>query len=159
MSSNPQVPSSSEAPVAQSDLRTLSMVVDICQKLGGVTKAVSNLEDANKSNSEKIDQLTQWVFAIPSLEKAVGESTKDLSELRKCHDKDLNELGRRLGKDINELAQRHDKKIAEIDNFVHTAKTFSAVSLAVATPVAAAIIIAIVTGIYHVVEKLLSLVK
>jgi hypothetical protein len=107
MSSNPQATSGSEAPFTQSDIRNLSLAVDIYQRLGGLAEAVSNLRDVSKSNYEKIEQLIQWTIAIPNLEKEVQKNTKDL----------------------NELGRRHDKDIAELDKFVHTARTFGAVGL------------------------------
>jgi hypothetical protein len=123
----------SETPLTPNDIHNLSIAVDIYQKLGGLAKAVSNLEEATKSNIEKIEQVTQWVFAIPSLEKAVAQNTKDL----------------------NEVGRRHDKDIKELEKVVHTASTFGKVALGLAIPVAAGIIIPILVSIYHVVERLL----
>lgn len=136
-STNPQVTSSSEAPFTPGDIRNLSVAVGIYEKLGGLTKAVSNLEDANKSSIEKIEQLTQWVFAIPNLEKAVAQNTKDL----------------------NEVGRRHDKDIKELEKVAHTASTLGKIALFVAAPVAVGIIIPVLISIYHVVERLLFLPK
>jgi hypothetical protein len=152
MSSNPQAKPSSEAPLTPSDIHNLSTVIHI---LGGLEKAVIVLEGTTKSHTEKIEQLTQWVSAIPNLEKDVAQNTKDLNELGKRHDKDLNELGRRLEKDVNELGRRHDKDISALRNVAHTASTLGKIALGVIAPVAATILIAVLIFIYHAVERLL----
>jgi hypothetical protein len=137
MSSNPQVPSSSDAPslapgpFTPSDFRTLFTAVDIFRSLGGLQKAVDNLEVTTKSNVEKIEQLfhktDEMAFHIPTLEKSIAR-----------HDKDLNELGRRHDKDLNELG-----KIA------HTAKTLGAIALS-------GIGVAILVSLYHHVLQILA---
>ena len=88
----PTPPSGGEPPFRSSDIHNLSVAVDIYQKLGGLTAKVSNLEDRTNSNAEKVEQLTQWVFAIPSLERDVAQNTKDLNELGRRHDRDIREL-------------------------------------------------------------------
>lgn len=130
MSSNPQA-SGSEAPFSQSDIRNLSLAVDIYQRLGGLTEAVGNLREATKSNYERIEQLIEWTVAIPNLEKEVQKNTTELKELGARHNKDLNELGRRLEKDVNALGGRHDKDIKELEKVVHTTKVFGAIALSV----------------------------
>ena len=117
MSSNPQVTPGSEASLTPSDIRRLAATIDIFRTLGGIVV----LEATTKSHTEKFEQLTQWVSAIPNLEKDVAQNTKNLNELGKRHDKDLNELGRRLEKDVNELGRRHDKDIKELEKVAHTA--------------------------------------
>jgi hypothetical protein len=130
-SSNPQATSSNEAPFTQGDIRNLSIGVDIYRSLGGLQEAVDNLKAANKSNIEKIEQLTQWVFAIPNLEKSVAQNAKDL----------------------NEVGRRHDKDIKELEKVVHTASTFGKIALGVATPVAAGIIVAVLIYLSHLVAQ------
>jgi DNA repair ATPase RecN len=154
MSSNPQVTPSTEAPFAPSDIHNLSTVIHI---VGGLEKAVNVLESTTKSHTEKIEQLTQWVSAIPYLEKSVAQNTNDLSEIGTRHTKDLNELGRRLEKDVNELGKRHDRDIKELEKVAHTANTLGKIAFSIATPVAATLITAVLVYIYHVVEKLLLL--
>jgi hypothetical protein len=148
-SANTQTTSESEAPFTQSDIRSLSIAVDIYQRLGGLGEAVSTLKQDTKSNYEKIEQLIQWTIAIPNLEKDVQKNTKDLNELGVQHNKDLNELGRRLEKDVNALGGRHDKDIKELEKIAHTASTFGKIAFGVAAPVAASIIVAVLIFIYH----------
>jgi DNA repair exonuclease SbcCD ATPase subunit len=119
-SANPQATSDSEAPFTQSDIRNLSLTVDIYQSLGRLTEAVSNLRDDTKSNYERIEQLIQWTIAIPNLEKEVQKNTKDL----------------------NELGRRHDKDIKEVEKIVHTAKTLGQIALS-------GLGVAIVVYVYH----------
>jgi hypothetical protein len=154
MSSNPQATPSSEAPLTPGDILNLSTVIHI---LGGLEKAVNILEGTAKSHTEKIEQLTQWVSAIPYLEKSDAQNMQDLKELGTRHNKDLNELGRRLEKDVNELGRRHDKDIGDLKNIAHNASTLGKIALILITPVAATIIYAVLASIYHAVEKLLLL--
>jgi hypothetical protein len=128
-----EAPSLAPGPIMPSDIRNLSAAVDIYQKLGGLTEAVSNLKDATKSNIEKVEQISQWVFAIPNLEKAVAQNTKDL----------------------NEVGKRHDKDIKELEKVAHTARRLGKIALVLATPVAVAIIIPVLISIYRLVERLL----
>jgi hypothetical protein len=149
------LPAAPGSPIPPGDFRNLAATIDIFRTLGGIVV----LEATTKSHTEKIEQLTQWVSAIPSLEKDVAQNTKDLNEFGKHHDKDLNELGRRLEKDVSELGRRHDKDISDLTNIAHTASTLGKIAVGVITPVAATIIIAVLIYIYHIVERLLLLAK
>jgi DNA repair exonuclease SbcCD ATPase subunit len=148
-SANPQPASGSEVPFTPSDIRNLSLAVDIYQRLGALAESVSNLKDDTRSNYERIEQLIQWTIAIPNLEKDVQKNTKDLNELGAQHNKDLNELGRRLEKDVNALGARHDKDIKELEKIAHTASAFGKIAFGVAAPVAASIIVAVLIFVYH----------
>jgi hypothetical protein len=143
------------SPIPLNDSRNLAATIDIFRTLGGIVV----LEATTKSHTEKIEQLTQWVSAIPNLEKDVAQNTKDLNELGKRHDKDLNELGKRLERDVNELGKRHDKDISDLRNIAHTASTLGKIAVGILTPVAATVIIAVLLYIYHIVERLLLLAK
>jgi hypothetical protein len=134
---------SQEGPFTSTDIRNLSLAVDIYQSIGGLKTAVSYLQDVTKSNIEKIDHLSHSFLAIPGLERAVGQNAKDLNEVGRRHDKnlhelemrleqDVNELGRQLGKDVNELATRHDNKIHELEKFDHTTQTIGWVAISLA---------------------------
>ena len=125
-SANPQTTPGIEAPFTQSDIRNLSLAVDIYQRLGGLAEAVSTLKDDTKSNYEKIEQLIQWTIAIPTLEKDVQKNTKDL----------------------NELGRRHDKDIKELEKTAHTASTVGNIAL-VLIGSSVALAIAILTFLYH----------
>jgi hypothetical protein len=155
-----------ERPYTSTDVHNLSII------LGRLEKGVSVLEATSESHTERIEQLTQWVSAIPHIEKDVAQNAMDLNELGRKHTKDLNELGGRLErdgrqqtKDLNELGIRlgkeigdlRNKDIGDLKNVVHTAKVLSAITLVVIGPVAAAIITAIIVRTYQVVERLLSL--
>ena len=148
MSSNPQVTGSSEAPLAPSNIRDLAATIDIFRTLGGIVA----LEATTKSHTEKIEQLTQWVSAIPN--RDVAQNTKDLNELGRRHTKELNELGIRLGKEIGDLK---NKDISDLKSIAHTASWFGKIAFGIATPVAATIIIAVLAYIYRIVERLLLL--
>ena len=112
MSTDPQpILTGGEAPFAPSDIRNLSTTIDIFRTLGGLEKAVGVLEATTESHTEKIEQLTQWVFAIPNLEKTVAQNTKDL----------------------NEVGRRHDKDIKELEKVAHTASTLGKIALGLAT--------------------------
>lgn len=129
----------SDEPLTPSDIRNLSIVVDVCQKLGGLTKAVSNLEEATKSNIEKIDRLTQSVSAIPNLENSrLAEAVDTLRATTTFHadridrltqwvssvsnlerdvaqnKTDLNKVGKRLEIDLNEVGKRLEREINEL---------------------------------------------
>jgi wobble nucleotide-excising tRNase len=131
MSSNPQVPSSSEAPslapgpFTPSDFRILFTAVDIFRSLGGLQKAVDNLEATTKSNVEKIEQLFhksgETASHIPIFEKALARNEKD----------------------INELGRRHDKDIHELEKIAHTIKTLGIILLS------SGIVTAFLTYIFH----------
>jgi hypothetical protein len=84
----PPVPAGSEAPLTASDFRNLAATINIFRSLGGVEA----LEATTKSHTENIEQLTQWVSAIPELEKDVAQNMKDLNELGKRHDRDIHDL-------------------------------------------------------------------
>ena len=140
----------------------MSIGVDIYRTLGGLEKTVANLEATLKSHAESIDSLTQSVFGIPQLERALAKNTTDLNEVGKRHDKDIHELERRLEKDVNELGRRHDRDlyafketdIAPLKNFAYTTKTLGAVLLTIIVPVATAIIIRLIMHIYRAMERL-----
>jgi hypothetical protein len=105
MRTSPQpAPASGKAPFGPSDIRNLSTVIHI---LGGLEKAVNVLETTTTSHTEKIEQLTQWVSAIPYIEKAVEKNSKDL----------------------NELGRRHDNAINELKNVSHTVRTLGVIAL------------------------------
>jgi hypothetical protein len=125
-------PNRGDALFAPSDIRSMAAIIDIYRNLAGIVV----LEATTKSHTEKIEQLTQWVSAIPSIEKDVAQNTKDLNELGKRHDKDLNELGRRLEKDVNELGRRHDKDIKELEKVAHTADTLIRIVLGILAAIA-----------------------
>ena len=115
MSSNPQATPGSDAPLTPNGFRDLATVIDIFRTLGGIVV----LEAATKSHTEKIEQLTQWVSAIPHLEKNVAQNTKDL----------------------NEVGRRHDNDIKELEKIAHTAKTLGIIALS--------LISVILTYLYH----------
>jgi hypothetical protein len=96
--------------VSQGDIRSLAATIETFRTLGGIVV----LEATTKSHTEKIEQLTQWVSAIPNMEKDVERDREDLNELGKRRDKVLNELGNRLEKDINELGKRQTKELNEL---------------------------------------------
>ena len=102
-------------------LDDVAKVAAIYQTLGGLEKLVDGLGATTKSHAEKIEQLTQRVYAIPTLEKDVAQNTKDLNELGRRLEKDMNELGRRQTKDLNELGIRLGNNIGALQNTAHTA--------------------------------------
>ncbi len=123
---NPQATSGSEGPFSPSDIRNLSLAVDIYQSLGGLKAAVSYLQDVTKSNIEKIDELTHSFLAIPGLERGVAKNATDL----------------------NELGRRHDKKIGELEKVVHTASTLGKIAL-VLIGSSVVLAVAILSFLYH----------
>jgi hypothetical protein len=148
MSSNPQATASGEAPLILSDIRNLAATIDIIRTLGGIVV----LEATTKSHTEEIEQLTQWVSAIPHLEKDVAQNTKDLNELGRRHTKELNELGIRLGKNVSELGRRLDKDITDLKNVAHTADKLFRIFLgilAVIGPLALIYLYHHVTLVFH----------
>jgi hypothetical protein len=150
MSSNSQITGNTEATLTPNNIRDLAATIDIFRSLGGIVA----LEATTKSHTEKIEQLTQWVSAIPSIEKDVGQNTKDLNELGRRHTKELNDLGIRLSKEISDL---RNNEVGGLKNIAHTAKTLGIIALSVITPVAAAIIYAVLHFGYQAFERLLSL--
>jgi hypothetical protein len=90
------------APVPPGDIHNLSTIIQIFRTLGGVTA----LEAKAESHTQKIEQLTQQVYAIPYIKEDVAKNTKDLSDLGGQHTKELNDLGQRLDKNVNELTKK-----------------------------------------------------
>jgi DNA repair ATPase RecN len=93
-------------------LDDVSRVAEIYRTLGGLDKLVDGLRTTTKSHAEKIEQLTERIYAIPHIKRDVAKNTKDLNELGERHTKELNQLGIRLGKEIghlNNVAHTADK--------------------------------------------------
>ena len=125
---------------------------EIRDNLGATRNAIEVLEHSRTTYDERIlelfQRLTKVETILTDLKQTVHENTTDLNRLSQRVDKQTNDMGKRLGDDI-----------ARINNFVHTTRTFGVVAMAVIAPVLAGIIIAFIIGVYHVVERLITLVK
>lgn len=130
----------------------VSRVVAIYERLKGLEALVDGLRSTTESNVQEIKQLTQRVYAISYIKKDVAQNTRDLNQLETRHSKELKGLER----EVNGLSKRLGKEIGDLKNVVDTASTLGKMAFAVAAPVAAAIIIAVLVFIYHAVERLLK---
>jgi phosphopentomutase len=110
-------------------LDDVSRVAAIYQTLGGLEKLVDGLGATTKSHTEKIEQLTQRVYAIPYIKKDVAKNTKELNKLEERHTNQLNRLGQRLGKEIGDLKT---EDIGKLNNVAHTAKILGYIALTLA---------------------------
>jgi hypothetical protein len=113
---------SGDRALTPNDLRNMAVTIDIFRSLAGVVA----LEATARSNTEKIEKLTEQVSAIPYLKENVEKNTKD-----------LNELGRRHTKELNDL---RTNEIGRLNSFVDTAKILGYIALTLAGIVATALV-------------------
>ena len=96
MGTNAQGLPGSGTPLPQGYLDDVSRVAAIYRTLGGLEKLFDGLGASNKSNTEKIEDLTRRVYAIPYIKKDIAQSTRGLNQLEKQHNKDLKELEKKV---------------------------------------------------------------
>lgn len=128
----PNIPPSDREPLSDAEvkLEIAYLLAEIQQNLGATSNAVRILEDARKIYDERILQLIERTTRTES-------AIPGLKETVDRHTADLNGLGRRS----------------------HTTDTLAKIALGILTPVAAGLLIAIIAGVYHVIERLLALAK
>jgi len=101
-------------------------VAAIYRTLGGLEKLFDGLGAANKSNTEKIEDLTRRVYAIPYIKKDIAQSTRGLNQLEKQHNRDLKELEKKvngLGVRLdNRITELRTKDIGDLNNLAHTGR-------------------------------------
>jgi hypothetical protein len=109
-------------------------IAAIYRTLGGLEKLFDGLGATTKANSDKIEDLTQRVYAISYIKKDIAQNTRGLNHLEKRHNKDVKELekkvnglGIRLDSRINDLKIND---IGKLNNIAHTTESFGRLALA-----------------------------
>jgi hypothetical protein len=171
---NPQEETKGGPAYSNGQILKLKDFIDIIHQVGGLTKAVSTLEDQTKTNTEKIEHLGQWIPTTYRLEEQAKENARlldalnmNVSQLGKdacaakiLWDLTIPEMRSGVTKNANDLdgiGRRHDRDINELKKTIDTASKLFKIGVGVMTPVAATVIIAILVFIYHFVVRLFFL--